>query len=281
MIEHTFQRGISEKTSEEYLEVNACGIEHITHKDRGSIRPNGRQDYHILYVERGICHLLLDDNWLEISPGNIVLFRPYEPQEYYYLKDDDSISHYIHFTGVGCEHILKKLGIYDLKLFDMGKSSTYTRISEQMVREFSMRKPMYKDWCASCLYQLLSLIGRKYEFRLSHIDKKSESRINTASMRIYENITCPPTIAKLAEECYLSPGRFMHLFKEVTGKSYTEYIAFIRMERAKEMLLFTDMSIYEIGCAIGYEDQNYFSRYFRKIEGCSASEYRKNKKTTF
>ena len=47
----------SEKISNEYLEVNACGIEHITKKDRGSNREGGRSDYHILYVEKGICHV--------------------------------------------------------------------------------------------------------------------------------------------------------------------------------------------------------------------------------
>lgn len=278
MNEYTENIVSSEKSSSEYLEVNACGIEHISQKDRGSNRENGRQDYHILYVERGVCHLLLDGEWLAVSPGSIVLFRPYEPQRYYYLKEDDSVSHYIHFTGVGCEHILKKLEIYDVKVFNMGKSTTYVRLSEQMVREFSLRKPMYKDWCASCLYQLLSLIGRKRALRQSHIDKKSESRINSASMRIYENITSPPSISELAEECYLSTGRFVHLFKEVTGKSYTEFIASIRMERAKEMLALTDLSINDISRAVGYEDQNYFSRYFRKIEGCSPLEYRKNEK---
>ena len=268
----------SDKTSTEYLEVNACGIEHISKKDRGSNREKGRSDYHVLYVERGVCHILLDGEWTKAPSGSIVLFRPYEPQRYFYLKDDNSISHYIHFTGVGCEEILRKLGIFDIKIFSMGPSMTYTKTSEQMVREFTMRKPMYKDWCASCLYQLLSLIGRKYALRQSYIDTKNESRIDNVCKKIYENITTPPSIAELAEECYLSIGRFTHLFKEVTGKSYTEYISFIRMERAKEMLSLTDMSIYDIAHSLGYEDQNYFSRHFRKIEGCSPTEYRKNEK---
>jgi len=268
----------SEKTSNEYLEVNACGIEHITKQDRGSNRQRGRSDYHILYVEKGICNLLLEGEWVKVSNGSIVLFRPYEPQKYFYLKDDNSISHYIHFTGVGCEHILKKLGIYDIKVFNMGHSTSYSKISEQMVREFTMRKPMYKDWCASCLYQLLSLVGRKYALRQSHIDTRSESRINIACKRIYENITDPPVVSALAKECYLSVSRFLHLFKEVTGKSYTEFIAFIRMEKAKEMLILTDMPICDIALELGYDNQNYFSRYFRKMEGCSPSEYRKNER---
>lgn len=268
----------SEKTSNEFLEVNACGIEFISQKDRGSNRPNGRSDYHILYIEKGTCHLWLNDKWNEIQAGNIVLFRPFEPQRYFYIKDDNSISHYVHFTGIGCEHILKKLGIYDLAFFNMGQSASYVSISEQMVREFTMRKPMYKDWCASCLYQLLSLVGRKYVLRQCKIDTRSESRINAACRQIYESISAPPSVSELASKCCLSPSRFIHLFKEVTGLSFTGYIAFIRIEKAKEMLAFTDLSIYDISLALGYEDQNYFSRYFRKVEGCSPTEYRKNEK---
>ena len=266
----------SEKLSDEYLEVNACGIEHITKKDRGSNREGGRSDYHILYVEKGTCHVFLDGKWQKIPEGSAVLFRPYEPQKYYYLKVDNSVSHYVHFTGVGCEHILKKLGIYEVKVFNMGKSSSYEKISEQMVMEFTMRKPMYKDVCASCLYQLLSIVGRKYVLRQSNVNMKSESRINAACRAIYENIHEPPTISKLAEESYLSVSRFLHLFKEVTGKSYNEFIVFIRLERAKEMLIHTDLQICDIAHALGYEDQSYFSRCFRKTEGCSPTEYRKN-----
>ena len=266
----------SEKISNEYLEVNACGIEHITKKDRGSNREGGRSDYHILYVEKGICHVFFDGRWQKIPEGSVVLFRPFEPQRYYYLKTDNSVSHYVHFTGIGCEHILKKLGIYGVAAFNMGRSSSYEKISEQMVREFTMRKPMYKDICASCLYQLLGIVGRKYVLRQSNVNMKSESRINAACRAIYENIHEPPSISALAGDCYLSISRFLHLFKEVTGKSYNEFITFIRIERAKEMLIHTDMQISDIAHALGYEDQNYFSRCFRKTEGCSPTEYRKN-----
>lgn len=268
----------SDKTSSEYLEVNACGIEYLNKQDRGSDRPNGRSDYHILYVEKGTCHLFIDGNWQKANAGSVIIFRPHEAQRYYYLKKDNSISHYVHFTGTGCEHILKKLGIYDIKIFNIGESSSYCKISEQMVREFVVRNPLYKDWCASLLYQLLSLIGRKYSLRQSNITTKSEIRINNACKLIYENINNPPKVEMLAKESFLSVSRFLHLFKEVTGKSYTDFIVFIKMEKAKELLIFTDMHVCDIALYLGYQDQNYFSRHFRKVLGLSPTEYRKYEK---
>lgn len=264
----------SDKISNEFLEVNSCGIDRIKNCDMGSYRPYGRCDYHILYVERGVCNIVIDAQQQKFAQGTVVMFRPYEPQHYFYLQDDNSVSHYIHFTGVGCEHILKKLGIYDLKIFSMGKSASYEKLSEEMVREFIMRKPMYKDLCASYLYRLLSIIGRKYALRQINVNTKSESRINAACCEIYDSIKSPPMASELAKKSFLSVSRFLHLFKEVTGKSYSEFITFIRMERAKEMLSLTEMQVCDIAGEVGYDDQNYFSRCFRKLVGCSPTEYR-------
>ena len=66
------------------------------------------------------------------------------------------------------------------------------------------------------------------------------------------------------------------MFKEVTGKSYTEFITAVRIEKAKKMLTVTDMQVCDIAREVGYDDQNYFSRCFRKLEGVSPTKYRES-----
>ena len=266
----------TDRLSEEYFEVNSCGIEHIDLYDRGSDRPRGRSDYHILYVERGRCHLLLDGAWQTVGQGGVILFRPGEAQHYRYYKRENSVSHYIHFTGVGCASLLERLGIGEMRVFMMGESQSYEEISAKLVREFSMRLPLHKDWCVAYAYELLNIVARKYALRQGSVDHKSENRIHTACRRIYDSIEAPPTVAELARECCLSESRFLHLFREVTGKPLTSFITAIRMERAKELLAVTDLYVREIAEAVGYEDQNYFSRCFRKMEGCSPRAFRRS-----
>ena len=263
--------GIStERTSDDYLTLNSCGIERLSERDRGSMRRNGRVDYHILYIERGICHVMLGENEEEAGAGSIILFRPGEPQIYRFRAADGSISHYIHFTGKGCGELLERLGISEIRIFDMGISRRYEEISAEMEREYTMKQPCYETMCTAHLTALLGLIARKYALRNIRVSRLSESRISGACRRIYDNLSNPPTLAELASECCLSESRFTHLFSEVTGKSLHGFILSLRMEKAKE-LLSTDLSVKEVAAMVGYEDQNYFSRMFRKYTGTAPS----------
>ena len=76
----------------------------------------------------------------------------------------------------------------------------------------------------------------------------------------------------------LSNSRYITLFSKEMGKSPSEYILTLRLERARELLLTTDIEISSVGVASGYKDQYFFSKIFKKHTGMSPSEFRKNHK---
>lgn len=77
----------------------------------------------------------------------------------------------------------------------------------------------------------------------------------------------------VAKTVYLSPGYFCRIFKKTTGYSFKEYLHYLRIEKAKELIKHTDYKYYEIAEMVGYKNYKYFSSYFNKIVGCSAREY--------
>lgn len=79
----------------------------------------------------------------------------------------------------------------------------------------------------------------------------------------------------LAEYFFINKYYLSKIFKETYGNTINGYIIAKRITRAKQLLRFTDMTMDEIGDAVGMSDANYFSRTFRKVEGISPSEYRK------
>ncbi len=83
------------------------------------------------------------------------------------------------------------------------------------------------------------------------------------------------TLEDVADHVGLSPNYFSKLFKNELGKGYAEYLAEYRIEKSKKLLAETAESVKEISARVGYPDQKYFSKLFRKVTGIKPSEYRK------
>lgn len=82
------------------------------------------------------------------------------------------------------------------------------------------------------------------------------------------------SMAEVAGLIHLNASYFSVLFKEQTGVPFSEYVSRLRVQRAKEMLLQTRMSIGEIGERVGYRTDKYFIKVFKSLEGMTPSRYR-------
>ena len=70
-------------------------------------------------------------------------------------------------------------------------------------------------------------------------------------------------------------GRVTRVFKEQFGLSVTSYLTQLRITQAKRLLRFTDKSVENVAQECGLNDANYFSRLFKKVEGTTPGEYRR------
>ena len=105
----------------------------------------------------------------------------------------------------------------------------------------------------------------------------SRKRMELVEIKNYldEHYTDKISLDDLAERFFINKFYLSKIFKETYGTTVNNYLISKRITRAKQLLRFTDMTVEEIGVAIGMGDANYFSRMFRKVEGSSPSEYRK------
>ena len=84
------------------------------------------------------------------------------------------------------------------------------------------------------------------------------------------------SLNQLANRFNVGDSYLSHMFKEITGFNLMLYLASVRIQHAKELLENQDISITEVALMVGYDDYSYFSRVFKKIEGCSPRVYREN-----
>lgn len=85
------------------------------------------------------------------------------------------------------------------------------------------------------------------------------------------------SLNEVAKQVNMNPAYFSVLFKKDTGVTFINYLTDVRIEKSKELLAKTNMKIYEIAYAVGYDNPTYFSTVFKKITNYSPQDYRKNK----
>lgn len=82
------------------------------------------------------------------------------------------------------------------------------------------------------------------------------------------------TLEEVASYVYLSPSYFSKIFKEEMGKNFNSYLNHIRIEMSKRLLLDDSVVLVDVSNIVGYEDQSYFSKVFKKLTGVSPGKYR-------
>lgn len=110
-------------------------------------------------------------------------------------------------------------------------------------------------------------------------NKETQSNGVVAKAKAYINANFHKEISldDVSREVNISPYYFSKIFKEETGENFIEYVTHVRMEKSKELLEQSTLSMKEICAQVGYSDPNYFSRTFKKNVGVTPTEYKEGK----
>jgi len=104
--------------------------------------------------------------------------------------------------------------------------------------------------------------------------KNNYDKLKNLLLYIQSNYNCTITVEKAAAICGFSPSHFMKLFKELTGKSFSQYVIDYRLEIAAGQLIETSDKIIDVAENVGFHNISYFTRAFRSKYGETPSAYR-------
>ncbi len=107
------------------------------------------------------------------------------------------------------------------------------------------------------------------------VQNKGSSAIKVLQSYIETNFNQEITLKDLSDQVYLNPKYICELFKKEIGMNFNDYLTQKRIEKAKLYLMNPCNRISEISAMVGYNDNKYFSRLFKKIVGVNPSQFRK------
>jgi two-component system response regulator YesN len=153
------------------------------------------------------------------------------------------------------------------------------KLSEKLPPQLDLNKLTdvdgHESWssAADYLYSLSECL-----FRLQNEEQKKRADIAVDYIQKYVRVHLGEdlSLVKLAELVYLNPSYLSRLFKQVKGSNLSDYIDNERIEAAMRMLEKETVKIHEVAKMTGYDSAASFTRFFRKMAGCSPLEYHEN-----
>lgn len=236
------------------------------------VGPYVRDRYVLLYVlgGRGVF------NGTVIEKGNGFIVRP--NQKHYYSSDGDDplVYCWVTFDGNSSDSIIEEMGLSQCEQpFKCGFCEKLEAIVHPLVSQDPLEASV-NEYLYGCLMIIKSF--HLDEMAVADKDKEQNAQkeyvdnaIRYIKSRYYHTTLRVTDIANFVglERHYLST-----LFVSKMGVSPKEYLILTRMDKAKQLLAYKNLSVQEISRSVGYTDPLYFSRIFKKYVGVSPQLFR-------
>lgn len=257
-------------------------------------------DYEILYVKEGEIEVLLEDKQYLGVPGDIFLFRPKKKHAIKSVGDLTIRQPHIHFDLIYQPDSpdvkisfspFNQLSSQEQKLFrkDLFQESAFQIadhirpqnpvIIEKMIfdiiNEFETKMPFSEINIKGLFIQLLVQILRENYWAQNPKVFSNMDELYKIQTYLKHNVSRKVPLEKLSQIGNISKFHLIRLFKKAFGTGPIQYHQLLRLEKAKEKILFTNSSISDIADEFGYENIQSFSRAFKKQEGVPPSFYRR------
>lgn len=257
-----------------FLRVNCAGHSFYTDEIRAS---TSRHDYYLLYLYNGMLQVNEPALERQMVPGDLILFQPECGFDYFKPKGIEMEYYWAHFTGYGTSEILSLCGIETNRILTPGNHECICEDFRNLFHSFLSRDRFLDVEAAQRLGFLLVNIGKCISGQIAD-EPQNYSRISRSISLIHDNIAKEIKTSSLAAEEHMSVSHFRAVFHQITGLSPKEYITLTKLNYSCELMRQTDLSIKEIGAAVGYDDPHYYSRIFKKYFGFSPGTYKEHNK---
>ncbi len=235
---------------------------------------NKKDTYFFCYAEKHSIRLILDNTAKSVEEGGMVF--GWLGEGLIKIHGRNAQCFLIYLDGKGLEPLIGdrvdeqtgiKYQISNLKEESVVVCSLFEQLLKEKENHF-----LHDNIAVSILGCIVQLFSRASEeggkFPEDDLIEKARRYLQ---LHYNENVT----LTEVANAVSVSTFHLSHLFKEKIGSSPIKYVIQCRMDRAKEMLRNEKISISEVALSVGYDNPNYFSMLFKKMEGISPAAYRK------
>ncbi|MBQ7038985.1 MAG: helix-turn-helix transcriptional regulator [Clostridia bacterium] len=257
-----------------YIDISRINIAHefILDKNNKCEYPNGRKYYGIIYcIEGDAEYIFSSGDYCRIYPGDIIVLSP---DASYSIITEKDFKHYTVNFEIHDESSDISFLKDEFYLFHPENPHLYHHFFKKLVSCWTLRKSCFEMQAVACLYELFSSLSS--EILEKEYSTSSFLRLNPAKEYIEQNYKSSFSLDVLANLVNMSTTNFRREWLKLYGESAFRYRDRIRLSYAKEYLMSGYYTITEIAEKCGFNDVNYFIRFFKDKTGMSPGKYKNN-----
>lgn len=250
------------------------------HKLGTAFECHWHENFEILYFEKGEALIYCNSRPVRVGPGELIVINSNDlhygenlsPHLVYYVVEFDlSFLHSSQIDLCQTKYVIPLVQNRILFSNQIARNDELLGEIRRLIDEYYREEFGYELAVKAYIYRILVLLLRFYgEQTISEAEKDRQRKVLNRLRPILEYVdghyTEKLSLEHLSSMANMSPHYFCRLFKNLTGKSPTEYITYLRLKKAETLLRESDLNITEIAMAVGYNDSNYFSRLFKKYK---------------
>jgi AraC-like DNA-binding protein len=154
------------------------------------------------------------------------------------------------------------------------------QLAREMENERQNKPPGYEVALRAKLLELIIYLSRAYP-QTNTLEAHALLRVGHVIGALENNPAQSWKLADLQHIAHMSRSNLMRVFRKATGQTPIEYLLRLRIQKAMELLQNSDLKITEIAFEIGFNDSNYFTRQFKRIQGLSPRDFRTQHQSKF
>lgn len=212
---------------------------------------------------------------VQIDAGTIILLFPGEWHNYSYNPDTGWDEYWVGFDGINIQTMVKS-GFFTVSnpVFKVGINDEFISFYKSIISYAEQEAMGYQQVASSIVRHMMGLLYFKNQNSLFS-DKEVVEKINQARILIRDNISNSVSPADIAEKLGLGYSWFRKAFKKYAGISPAQFQLQIRLQRAKDLLLNTNLSVSEIAYELTFDTPGQFSTFFRQKANMTPKEFRR------
>ncbi len=267
------------KATDKPFKINCCGAQAFSGaKSYDGVQevsyPDGRADYLMLFVTSGSCIARANADSHILTPNDMLLYRPNEPQLITFERKTKCNAFWIHFSGTAVENMLKDVGLEEGNLFHLSDIAAIEAIHIKLMIEAQARKSGWEMFALAYFQLILAMIYRALPINEQSNRAVTDERLVNVLSIMDKSFNLDCDIDHYAKLCGVGRDRFMHIFKQAVGVSPKKYVIDLRIKNAQRLLEGSKLPVGEVAELCGFHDPLYFSRVFRSYTGISPLKYR-------